>query len=50
MPAKSRQQEKFIMANPGKFGGKAKAKKEWLDPVKGKKLPKKVKSGKAKGK
>jgi hypothetical protein len=43
MPAKSKAQERFIMANPSKFGGKAKAKKEWLEPVKGKGLPNKVK-------
>jgi len=43
MPAKSKAQERFIMANPGKFGGKKKAIKEWLKPVKGKKLPNKVK-------
>jgi hypothetical protein len=42
MPAKSKAQERFIMANPEKFGGKKKALKEWMDPVKGKKLPNKV--------
>lgn len=43
MPAKSRAQERFIMANPDKFGGKKKASKEWMEPAKGKKLPEKVK-------
>ena len=43
MPAKSKAQERFIRANPGKFGGKKRAIKEWLKPVKGKKLPNKVK-------
>lgn len=39
MPAVSRAQIGFIMSHPDKFGGKAKAKREWLDPDKGKKLP-----------
>lgn len=43
MPAKSKAQERFIMANPEKFGGKKRAIKEWLEPAKGKKLPNKVK-------
>ena len=43
MPAKSRSQERYIMANANKFGGKKKAIKEWLKPVKGNKLPNKVK-------
>ena len=48
MPAKSKAQIGFIMSNPEKFGGKDKALKEWVEPTKGKKLPKKVKNGKAK--
>lgn len=42
MPAKSKAQLRFIEANPGKFGGKAKVQSEWAGPVKGKKLPNKV--------
>jgi hypothetical protein len=47
MPAKSRAQIGYIMTHQKEFGGKAKVKKEWLDPTKGKKLPKRVKNGKA---
>ena len=47
MPAVSKKQRAFIAANPDKFGGKAKAMKEWIVPTKGKKLPlRKVKKAK----
>lgn len=42
MPAKSRAQIGYIMTHQKEFGGKAKIKKDWLNPIKGKKLPKKV--------
>jgi hypothetical protein len=46
MPAKSKAQERFIMANPGKFGGKKKAIKEWLKPAGN--VPERVKHAKKK--
>lgn len=46
MPAKSKAQLRFMFANADtkfkKYGGKDYIKKEWAEPVKGKKLPKKI--------
>jgi hypothetical protein len=36
------------MSNVSKFGGKKKALSEWVEPTKGKKLPKRVKNDKKK--
>ena len=49
MPAVSKSQERFIMANSQKFGkSKESVAKEWISPNKGKKLPEKVKQVKTK--
>jgi hypothetical protein len=46
MPAKSKAQLRFMFANADtkfkKYGGKEYIRKEWAEPVKGKKLPKKL--------
>ena len=50
MPAVSKSQERFIMANSQKFGkSKDAVAKEWIAPNKGKKLPEKVKTKPTKG-